>query len=444
MAKQQEIIIKKSKDVRINEIINYISQAPRKKEDILNDMGIKSDSWQKYHGQIVRILKTEGKRLKLSNKEYSIISLNDDDPVDSSNNDNQVVQYSSNRTVKEVLVLHALNECSSRYLKGSANSKEIAEEIYYDRDYGPEKNFETSVKNIIDCNKTRIKGLLQRGYVIRDNKGIGTNYKLTDKSPVYIKLDPILFNDLKDCIRNSGHSYAFPDIIFGVDNLLSAMIEDDKYNVDGFYKNSGLWVNHNEYISKFLKKINKNDYKNYKQEITYKNVGEKTNKDSQFVFGIGLVVYACDKDRLYLIGKKQGANNYLILNTERITKISDTNIINDMYGSDEFEKIYEEMFSVSVEKPFDILVEFDNALNIPDKLRRLKSIRPNAIVDIPKNKESKIIYRENNVRGLEDVAKWLRSFGRSARVIKPEVLRDRMKDSIIKTLKEYEEVLGDE
>ncbi|MDE6914926.1 MAG: WYL domain-containing protein, partial [Lachnospiraceae bacterium] len=52
---------------------------------------------------------------------------------------------------------------------------------------------------------------------------------------------------------------------------------------------------------------------------------------------------------------------------------------------------------------------------------------------------NKIIYTDT-ISGLSDFAKYLRKFGKSAHVIEPQALKNKMKQSFERTLARYEEV----
>ena len=143
-----------------------------------------------------------------------------------------------------------------------------------------------------------------------------------------------------------------------------------------------------------------------------------------------------------MLGKKAGAglsDEIIMLNSERIVGIKESKKKNTIYGTPEFMSVFEEMFSASLDGPFELLVEFDRFSNIETKLKRMTDIRPNAVIKQKPEDPDKILYYEPKVRGIEDVARWIRTFGKSAKVIKPNSLKKKMKDSILRALANYGE-----
>ena len=112
--------------------------------------------------------------------------------------------------------------------------------------------------------------------------------------------------------------------------------------------------------------------------------------------------------------------------------------INYIYQSDEVQKIIDEMFIVSVDNAENIEVEFKDCFNIKERLEKMVANRKFAKLDIS---EDKIVYRDT-VRGLSDVARYLRGFGRSCKVNKPEKLKQMMIESNDKVIEMYEEYLN--
>ena len=79
-----------------------------------------------------------------------------------------------------------------------------------------------------------------------------------------------------------------------------------------------------------------------------------------------------------------------------------------------------------------------NCFNIKERLEKMAANRKFAKLDIS---EDKIVYRDT-VRGLSDVARYLRGFGRSCKVNKPEKLKQMMIESNDKVIEMYEEYLN--
>ena len=84
------------------------------------------------------------------------------------------------------------------------------------------------------------------------------------------------------------------------------------------------------------------------------------------------------------------------------------------------------------------VIEFKDCFNIKERLEKMAANRKFAKLDIS---EDKIVYRDT-VRGLSDVARYLRGFGRSCKVNKPEKLKQMMIESNDKVIEMYEEYLN--
>ena len=188
------------------------------------------------------------------------------------------------------------------------------------------------------------------------------------------------------------------------------------------------------------KHFGKCDYRKHLCEITYKNKDDGKNEVIQV--GIGLIVYSVEKDRIYVIGKRQGKDSgasYIILNIERIVDIKTARIkrkplINPFWMSREFQIIFDEMLSISTEQAQKVLVRFDDEYYVETRLEGLKKTRDKASF----KKEGGRINYTDSIRGTSDLRNFLRSFGDKCVVISPINLRDEMKNNTKENLDLYE------
>ena len=102
--------------------------------------------------------------------------------------------------------------------------------------------------------------------------------------------------------------------------------------------------------------------------------------------------------------------------------------------------IVDAMFSISVEEPVHVKVEFDNIFAIREKLNRLRVNRPGARL----TEEGGVLYYEDEVSGINDFAGYLRRFGYNCRVLEPERLRNIMKESARRILDAYRQLEEEE
>ncbi len=210
-------------------------------------------------------------------------------------------------------------------------------------------------------------------------------------------------------------------------------------------------------ISSYLSDFIKFDYKHKILQIEYMS---RDYGKCQVLFATGMIVYCLEKDAMYVIGKNMGGENipdnlpYIIINLKNISGISETSDANLHFNSEYFQSVFEYMFSISVEKPVDVIVDFERFANIERKTSYLKKQRShtNIIKNTEKNYETEELLSEpelsfgkNTIRykdkisGLSDFANYLRQFGSSVKVVEPQELKEKMIFSVKRTLERYNE-----
>lgn len=286
---------------------------------------------------------------------------------------------------------------------------------------------------------------------LTDNGDIQLNesdqkYYLTGKNlPLQISLDyDGLFNlniELSTAVRGTAY-YEQLKNLYQKTCLLLGTIDDDTAYSNHFLvygqKISGL-----SSVTEKLQQITRFDYRHKVLQIDYTT---KRGKDISILFAVGMVIYSAEKDILYLLGSEltddADMQNLLhtIIDVSDITRVEETDIRHSCYKADFFVKSFESMFSISLEESANVKVEFDRVANVERKINYLKSQRVNAAIQVT---ESKIIFTDT-VSGLADFARYLRRFGKSAHVIEPPALKDKMRQSAERALARYGEVPTDE
>ena len=156
-----------------------------------------------------------------------------------------------------------------------------------------------------------------------------------------------------------------------------------------------------------------------------------------------MVIYSVEKAALYLFGKVFTEDPVLtpvsdsIIDLSTVTDFEETKYPNNNYHSAAFQKIFSEMFSISVEEPVNVTVRFDLTANVKRKVQYLKQQRSGASIDFLPD-ENQLEYTDT-IRGLNDFANYLRQFGKSVHVIAPAELKEKMEFSVDRTLSRYEE-----
>jgi len=151
---------------------------------------------------------------------------------------------------------------------------------------------------------------------------------------------------------------------------------------------------------------------------------------------IGLILYSVEKDRIYLFGDNPKFGIREVLPLDSIESAEETTDLNSAYASPAYLKLCDTMFSVSAETPSQVVVAFDNAYFIKNKLLKLQMGRPGSTLN---EENGQLIYRDT-VSGLSDFANYLRRYGKSCRALAPEQLVSLMSSSVERTLSRYREV----
>lgn len=194
-------------------------------------------------------------------------------------------------------------------------------------------------------------------------------------------------------------------------------------------------------ISLWMEKLSKTNYREKLLWIDYLPRTEKQPK--KVLFQIGMVIYSVEKAALYLFGKVFTEDPVLtpvsdsIIDLSTVTDFEETKYPNNNYHSAAFQKIFSEMFSISVEEPVKVTVRFDLTANVKRKVQYLKQQRSGASIDFLPD-ENQLEYTDT-IRGLNDFANYLRQFGKSVHVIAPAELKEKMEFSVDRTLSRYEE-----
>lgn len=289
-----------------------------------------------------------------------------------------------------------------------------------------------------------IKSLISNGDIVLNDSN--KKYYLTEKNmPLQISLDyDNLWNlnmSLSTAVEGSAYYQQLKNLYQKTCLLLGTIDEDtahfNSYLIYG-QKTAGL-----SGITEKLQQITKLDYRHKILEVNYTT---KHGKDMSILFAVGMIIYNAEKDILYLLGEEfcgeSGTSHSLptIIDVSDITKAAQTGLTHQRYHADSYVKMFDSMFSISLEEPEYVKVEFDRVANVERKINHLKSWRKNASIQVENNK---IIYTDT-ISGLADFARYLRKFGKSAHVIEPPSLKDRMRQSVERTLARYEEVEADE
>lgn len=192
-------------------------------------------------------------------------------------------------------------------------------------------------------------------------------------------------------------------------------------------------------INSWMEKLSKTDYAHHQLRIQY-----RTRKGTlrTILFQTGLIIYSVEKTKLYLLGQSVDEKRpdapfqNTVIDLASIEQVTDTDAANQQYRTDYYRQIFNEMFSISLEEPMKVIVRFDDVANIRRKLDYLCAQRSSGNYITLENHQ---LEYHDTIRGLGDFASYLRQFGKNAHVISPDILKQKMNDSVDKALKRYEE-----
>lgn len=180
----------------------------------------------------------------------------------------------------------------------------------------------------------------------------------------------------------------------------------------------------------------------YRTKILKIKYCSRKNKELFYFMAVGFMVYTPERDEIYLLGRdiKTKSRTIRMLSLKNIISVENTEEKNEHYYSKEFKRLFECMFIVSDEKPVKVEVRFDNKIHVKTKISILQKQR--ASTATLSEKEDVLIYRDT-ISGLSDFVVYLRTFGNSCTVQKPEKLKKMLEQSGQRLVERYQMVWGE-
>ena len=319
--------------------------------------------------------------------------------------------------------------------------------------------------------------MIERGYITETRNALSGDieYELGQKAFHILNLEKNYWLDeLQPLIFTKGDTSGFSDTLRDISRQMDDFLyfdyeEKDKEEVvrnPRRFISFGIKQGDSKRIQNRINLYSKYDYKRKVLKLFFRD--PESGLEKHILVKTGLLVYSRDKDSLFLIGRIVDENgNYLeeadeIQNNDLIMiedsddiKIRKTDMENEIYGAPRFENLFETMFVASVDPTFEVELHFKDFGNIRGKVERLKKSRSTKpTIDIIPWAEIEdreracfqmfddephfnVIRYRDRISGIEDLAKYLRGFGSSVLVIQPPQLRQRMQDSIERSLDAY-------
>ena len=284
----------------------------------------------------------------------------------------------------------------------------------------------------------KIRQLQAQGYLVEEEG----RYSISLTAPVYLMLTERQIEELNALILFYGQDVAHAKTLEGIAEQLRAVYEGGMLTEDRKYSGIGLHRIRSDETQKAVERINRYPYDRKCLDLTYEG---RSGKLIHFpCFHTGLLIYTSDKDRLYILGIQQGEEDrgIQVLNMVQIREIRETEEKNEDFQSKAYMQMFHEMLVVDADPPEQVEVEISAGNpNLIRKFERHVRIRnegweegetPARLVE----KDDKYLYTDT-VRGISELARFLRQYGWSITVLGPESLKEKMLFTANRALERY-------
>ena len=284
----------------------------------------------------------------------------------------------------------------------------------------------------------KLRLLQAQGYLVEEDG----RYGISLTAPVYLMLTERQIEELNDLILFYGQDVAHAKTLEGIAEQLRAVYEGGMLTEDRKYSGIGLHRIRGDEAQKAVERINRYPYDRKCLDLTYEV------RDGELMhfpcFRTGLLIYTADKDRLYILGTQQGEEDGFIriLNVGKIREVRETEEKNEDFQSEAYMQMFHEMLVVDADPPEQVEVEI--SAGNPNLIRKFeRHVRernegretgetPARLV----KKDENYIYTDT-VRGIGELARFLRQYGWSVRVLGPESLKEKMLFTANRALERY-------
>ena len=157
----------------------------------------------------------------------------------------------------------------------------------------------------------------------------------------------------------------------------------------------------------------------------------------------GLLFFSIETGAFYALCKDHTANSIAVIRLDYIRSIVDSTVQNVDFHSKYFYEIYQEMFATQYDPDIShVKVLLQDFKNVVERFKSLCKSRKGATLRAIENPPDACIYKyvyEDNIRGISDFARFLRSFGYSVLALEPPLLKEQMIKTYTRYLQKYEE-----
>lgn len=279
---------------------------------------------------------------------------------------------------------------------------------------------------------------LRNQNIIQIKNGKHTKYELTSNTPFLMKVsDSSLFELCRQHEENlSTSSETVP--VKEAFKKISTLI--DYYASDTTQKRFGK-----------QNQISKGQIEKFNFFISYPY---KTNKLRLFshietneiinTVSVGLIFYSVETGSFYALCQKEEGPTYSEIRLDFIDSIIPMDDKNEFFHTQKAYDIYDEIFATKCdEEVYHVKVLVQDRFNIPARFENIKSLRKNAKIRRINNPSEECIYDyvyEDDIRGLIDFARFLRTFGYSVLAVSPPELVNQMTFTYNRSLEKYSKI----
>lgn len=335
-----------------------------------------------------------------------------------------VVVRSSKSVMRKVRIIAMLNKYN-----GATKEKLLKSIISYSEDFDDEKQ----KKQKLDAERKNLdndlKSLIMEG-MIQEEDGL---FETTILMPKAIQIEDKDILTLYETIVNDGNSVSYSSILDNIGEKIEEALQYKLYLDTKKIPHPVLLRDSKEKIDKYednLRKIFKLPFRTKKLSVVAKN---RYGAIYEKIIAVEKIVYLSDTGRLYLIGQEHNLPRRSIVEFSRILNVETTELENFVYDNDDVKEVCSTMLRISTEREHRVLIELEDTEYIKERLFQLVVGRRDANLSIT---NGKIIYKDC-IRGMDDMAKFVRGLGAKCIVHEDEELRNRMIESSKRVLERY-------
>lgn len=200
----------------------------------------------------------------------------------------------------------------------------------------------------------------------------------------------------------------------------------------------------------YMKTLKQAEYT--KSPVSFRYAGKNNKMITVNCFLVGIIAYSVENDEIYIVGRTTLSPNkkqYLTVKASSVVwdSLDKSSQLKNFqkYCSNridyleqihlDFEQIKHEMFAISPEEPRHIKVKIEYSKDREKEFTILTNNRSET-ASLEKDENGDLIYTDT-IRGMSDMARFLRKFGASVSVLEDDTLKTQMKKTAENVLKEY-------